>query len=136
MNGTVLTVLIALALILVEGLFVAAEIALVSLREGQAKTMAESGRRGQAVARLLVDPNRFLASLQIGDTSTARLCSAFGAVTLSESAKDALIRNGVGQTLSGVIGIVGVTLLISFVTLIVGELAPKRLGLQRPAGAA
>jgi putative hemolysin len=136
MNGTVLNVCIVLALIVVEGLFVAAEISLVSLREGQAKSMAESGRRGQAVARLLADPNRFLASVQIGVTSTALLSSAFGAVTLSESAKDALIRNGVGETLAGVTGIVGVTLLISFVTLIVGELAPKRLGLQRPEGAA
>jgi putative hemolysin len=136
MNGTVLNVCIVLGLIVIEGLFVSAEIALVSLREGQAKTMAESGRRGQAVARLLVDPNRFLAAVQIGVTSTALLSSAFGAVTLSESAKDALIRNGVGETLSGVIGIVGVTLLISFVTLIVGELAPKRFGLQRPEGIA
>jgi putative hemolysin len=136
MNGTVLNVCIVLALIAVEGLFVAAEIALVSLREGQARSMAESGRRGQAVARLLADPNRFLASVQIGVTSTALLSSAFGAVTLSESAKGALIDNGVGQTLAGVIGIVGVTLLISFVTLIIGELAPKRFGLQRPEGTA
>ena len=48
MNGTVLNVCIVLALIAIEGLFVAAEIALVSLREGQARSMAESGRRGQA----------------------------------------------------------------------------------------
>ncbi len=136
MNGTVLNVCIVLALIVVEGLFVAAEIALVSLREGQARAMADSGRRGQAVARLLADPNRFLASVQIGVTSTALLSSAFGAVTLSESAKTTLIRHGVGDTLAGVVGIVGVTLLISFVTLIVGELAPKRLALQRPEGAA
>ena len=136
MNGTVLNICIVLGLIMIEGLFVGAEIALVSLREGQARAMAESGRRGQAVARLLADPNRFLAAVQIGVTSTALLSSAFGAVTLSESAKQALVRNGVGETLSGVIGIVGVTLLISFVTLIVGELAPKRLGLQRPEGTA
>lgn len=136
MNGTVLNVLIVLLLIFVEGLFVAAEIALVSLREGQAKAMAESGRRGQAVARLLDDPNRFLASVQIGVTSTALLSSAFGAVTLSESAKNALISHGVGKTISGAVGIVGVTLLISFVTLVIGELAPKRLALQRPEGAA
>ncbi len=134
MNGTVLNVCIVLGLIIVEGLFVGAEIALVSLREGQAKSMAESGRRGQAVARLLADPNRFLAAVQIGVTSTALLSSAFGAVTLSESAKDALIGNGVGETLAGVIGIVGVTLLISFVTLIIGELAPKRLGAAAPGG--
>ena len=121
MNSTGLNIAIVLALIVVEGLFVAAEIALVSLREGQAKALAESGRRGQAVARLLADPNRFLAAVQIGVTSTALLSSAFGAVTLSESAKRALIRHGTGDTLAGVVGIVGVTLLISFVTLILGE---------------
>ena len=136
MNGTVLNVCIVLALILVEALFVASEIALVSLREGQAKAMAEQGRRGEAVSRLLSDPNRFLAAVQIGVTSTALLSSAFGAVTLSEEAKDSLIDHGMSQGLAGVIGIVGVTLLISFVTLVIGELVPKRLALQRPEGAA
>jgi putative hemolysin len=136
MNSTGLNIAIVLGLIIVEGLFVGAEIALVSLREGQAKALAESGRRGQAVARLLADPNRFLAAVQIGVTSTALLSSAFGAVTLSESAKQALIRQGMSQTLAGVIGIVGVTLLISFVTLILGELVPKRMALQRPESAA
>jgi putative hemolysin len=136
MNGTLLNVGIVLALILIEALFVAAEIALVSLREGQTRALAESGRRGQAVARLLSDPNRFLAAVQIGVTSTALLSSAFGAVTLSEAAKRALIEHGMAQTLAGVVGIVGVTLLISLVTLILGELVPKRLALQRPERAA
>jgi putative hemolysin len=136
MNGTVLNVLIVLALILIEGLFVAAEIALVSLREGQAKQLAESGRRGAAVARLVEDPNRFLAAVQIGVTSTALLSSAFGAVTLSDAAKKALIAHGVGKTPASVLGIVGVTLLISLVTLVLGELVPKRLALQRPEAAA
>ncbi|MGI8667802.1 MAG: hemolysin family protein [Jatrophihabitans sp.] len=136
MNGTLLNVCIVLALILIEGLFVAAEIALVSLREGQARAMAEAGRRGEAVARLLADPNRFLAAVQIGVTSTALLSSAFGAVTLSEAAKKSLISHGMGDTLAGAIGIIGVTLVISFVTLVIGELVPKRLALQRPDGAA
>ena len=136
MNSTALNIGIVLALILIEALFVAAEIALVSLREGQARSMAEGGRRGQSVAKLLADPNRFLASVQIGVTSTALLSSAFGAVTLSETAKDSLIRAGVGETLAGVVGILGVTMIITFVTLVIGELAPKRLALQRPEGAA
>jgi putative hemolysin len=136
MNSIVLNICIVLGLIMIEGLFVGAEIALVSLREGQAKAMADAGRRGQAVTRLLADPNRFLAAVQIGVTSTALLSSAFGAVTLSESAKDALVRLGVGETLSRVIGIVGITMVISFLTLIIGELAPKRIGLQRPESTA
>ena len=129
-------VLIVLALIAVEGIFVAGEISLISLREGQVQAMAEHGKRGRAVARLVSNPNRFLATVQIGVTSTALLSSAFGAVTLSNSAKDALIKHGVGSGLASAVGIIGVTLIISFVTLVVGELAPKRLGLQRPEAAA
>ena len=131
MGHTLLDIGIVLLLIVVEGLFVAAEIALVSLREGQVRALAEAGRRGQAVARLTADPNRFLAAVQIGVTSTALLSSAFGAVTLSDTAKRWLIRSGWSEGLAGATGIIGVTLIISFVTLVVGELAPKRLALQR-----
>jgi putative hemolysin len=127
---------IVLLLIVVEGLFVAAEIALVSLREGQARARAETGRRGAAVAKLTSDPNRFLATVQIGVTSTALLSSAFGAVTISGEVKDWLVDRGWSSGLAGVTGVVGVTLIISFVTLVLGELAPKRLGLQRPAATA
>jgi putative hemolysin len=115
---TLLNVGIVLLLIIIEGVFVAAEMALVSLRESQVRALAETGRRGAAVARLVSNPNRFLSAVQIGVTSTALLSSAFGAVTLSEEAKRALVRH------------------ISFVTLVVGELAPKRLALQRAEKAA
>ena len=132
MSTTLIYVAIVLGLIIIEGIFVGAEIALVSLREGQVRAMAEGGHRGAAVARLAQDPNRFLATVQIGVTSTALLSSAFGAVTLSETAKKALIARGMGEGLAGATGVIGVTLIISFVTLVIGELAPKRLGLQRP----
>ena len=133
---TLVNVGIVLLLIVVEGLFVAVEIALVSLREGQVRALANQGRRGAAVARLAADPNRWLAAAQVGVTLTALLSSAFGAITLSEEARDTLVRQGLGDTLAGFIGVVGVTLLISFVTLVIGELAPKRLGLQRPEAVA
>jgi putative hemolysin len=136
MNSLPLNIAIVLVLILIEGVFVAAEIALVSLREGQVRAMAERGRRGAAVARLVRDPNRFLAAVQIGVTSTALLSSAYGAVTLSDSAKQALIRNGTSKGLAAAIGIIGVTLAIAFVTLVLGELVPKRLALQRTEAAA
>jgi putative hemolysin len=136
MNSTLINITIVLALIVLEGLFVASEISLISLREGQVRAMAERGRRGQAVARLIKDPNRFLATVQIGVTLTALLSSAFGAVTLSDQAKDGLVHLGMAAGPAGVIGFIGVTLIISFVTLVVGELVPKRLGLQRPEATA
>ncbi|MDT4892704.1 MAG: magnesium and cobalt exporter, family [Pseudonocardiales bacterium] len=136
MSSTFVNIGIVLLLIVIEGVFVAAEIALISLREGQVRALAERGRRGAAVGKLTSDPNRFLAAVQIGVTSTALLSSAFGAVTLSEDAKRALIRHGLSDGLAGAMGIIGVTLIISFVTLVIGELAPKRLGLQRAESAA
>ena len=78
MGTTLLYIGIVLLLILVEGLFVAAEIALVSLRESQVRALAETGRRGKIVARLVADPNRFLAAVQIGVTSTALLSAGGG----------------------------------------------------------
>jgi putative hemolysin len=130
------SILVVLALILVEALFVASEIALVSLREVQIETMAQQGRRGQVVAKLVRDQNRWLATVQIGVTLTALLSSAYGAITLSEHAKRGLISAGLGTGLAGFVGVVGVTLVITFVTLVIGELAPKRLALQRPESTA
>jgi putative hemolysin len=134
--STLIYIAVVLFLVLIEGCFVAAEIALVSLREGQVRALAAEGRRGAAVARLVSDPNRFLASVQIGVTLTALLSSAFGAVTLSGEAKRVLVAHGVSSGLASVIGVIGVTLVISFLTLVVGELAPKRLALQRAEGTA
>jgi putative hemolysin len=124
-------VAIVIALILVEALFVAAELALVSLRETQVRALAERGRRGQRVARLVADPNRFLAAVQLGVTLTALLSSAFGAVTLSKQAGNGLQHAGLSKGFADVLGFLGVTLLITFTTLVVGELVPKRLALQR-----
>jgi putative hemolysin len=137
MTGTLASAAIVLALIVIEALFVASELALVSLRESQVRRLAGHGRRGAAVARLVSDPNRFLAVVQIGVTLTALLSSAYGAITLSETAKKALIKHaGLSEGLAGFVGVVGVTLIISYVTLVIGELAPKRLALQRAEGVA
>ncbi|HVS68517.1 MAG TPA: hemolysin family protein [Mycobacteriales bacterium] len=131
-----LSLVVVLLLILVEAVFVASEMALVTLREGQVTTLASKGRRGERLASLVSDPNRFLSAVQIGVTTTALLSSAFGAVTLSHSLSDELRSAGMGKGLADVVGFLGVTLLIAYVTLVVGELAPKRLALQRAAGTA
>jgi putative hemolysin len=137
MTGTLASAAIVLALIVIEALFVASELALVSLRDSQVRRLAERGRRGAAVAKLVSDPNRFLAVVQIGVTLTALLSSAYGAVTLSGTAKDALVEHaGMSEGLAGFVGVVGVTLIISYVTLVIGELAPKRLALQNAEGVA
>jgi putative hemolysin len=126
-----ISIAVVAALILIEALFAGSEMALVTLREGQVKQLAEDSRRGAHVARLTSDPNRFLSAVQIGVTTTALLSSAFGAVTLSESMSRGLQQLGMTKGLAGVVGFLIVTLIISYVTLVVGELAPKRIALQR-----
>ena len=126
-----LSVVVVLVLVLIEAIFAASEMALVSLREGQINALAEQGRRGQRVAALISNPNRFLSAVQIGVTTTALLSSAFGAVTLSQSMGRALRSLGMSRRPSEVLGFLIVTLVIAYVTLVVGELAPKRIALQR-----
>jgi putative hemolysin len=126
-----INVAIVLCLILVEALFVASEMALVSLRESQVNAIAERSGKGARVKHLVADPNRFLSAVQLGTTLTALLSSAFGEVTLVDSATKGLQDAGLNHTTAEIISFAGVLLAITYLTLVVGELAPKRMALQR-----
>src|SRR3954462_2229930 len=85
--------------VLIGGAFSGAEIALVSLRESQVRAMAESGRRGQGVQRLLSAPNRFLAAVQVGVPLAGFFSAAFGASTLSAPLARWLVAQGLSEGL-------------------------------------
>jgi putative hemolysin len=123
-------VIIVLVIVLIGGFFAAAEMALVSLRDGQVRALSKRGRRGQRAARLAQDPNRFLSAVQIGVTLATLLSGAYGAATLAAKLRAALIHD-MSAGLASVLSIAIVTLGISFCTLVFGELAPKRIALQR-----
>jgi putative hemolysin len=129
-NGVGLDILIVLAIVVVGGFFAAAEMALVSLREGQVRALARRGKRGQRAARLAQDPNRFLSAVQIGVTVATLLSGALGAATLASHLKSELAHY-LSPAVASVAAVAGVTLAISFFTLVFGELAPKRIALQR-----
>ncbi len=130
-NGVVWDILLVLAVVLIGGFFAGAEMALVSLREGQVRALGKRGKRGQRTARLAQDPNRFLSSVQIGVTLATLLSGAFGAALLSNKLGAELTRAGLPHAAAVPLSLVAVTLAISFFTLVFGELAPKRLALQR-----
>ena len=134
MNDIWLNVAMVFVFVMIGGLFAGAEIALVSLREGQVKALAASGRRGRAVQKLLEDPNRFLAAVQVGVTVAGFFSAAFGASTLAAPVADWLVGLGLQEGLAGTLALVLVTIAISYVSLVVGELTPKRLALQRSEG--
>jgi putative hemolysin len=135
-TDTLVNLLVVLAFTLVGGTFAAAEIAIVSLRESQVSALAERGRRGQRVKRLREDPNRFLAAVQVGVTLAGFLSSAFGASRLAPPLAERLADAGMSEGLADAVAFVAVVLLITYVSLVLGELVPKRLGLQRAEGTA
>lgn len=118
-------------LIVLNAIFAGSEIALISLREGQLESLERRSGTGRLLARLARDPNRFLSTIQIGITLAGFLASAFAAVTLAEPLVPVLDFLG---TAAEPVAVVLVTAVLTFVTLVVGELAPKRVAMQRAEG--
>ncbi|MDQ1619176.1 MAG: magnesium and cobalt exporter, family [Actinomycetota bacterium] len=131
MNPTLANALLVLCFLLVGAFFAGSEIALVSLREGQVKSLATRGRRGQKVAELHADPNRFLAAVQIGVTLAGFLSAAFGASAFADDLAPVLERRGMSQGAAYWVAFIVVTLVITYLSLVISELAPKRIALQR-----
>ncbi|MGI8697051.1 MAG: hemolysin family protein [Mycobacteriales bacterium] len=131
MTGVLLSVGLVLLLVMVGGVFAGAEMALVSLRDTQLGALARSGPRGQRVAALASNPNRFLAAVQIGVTLCGFMSAAFGEATLAGRLRPVLEGWGVSGGLADVLAIIIITLIVSYFALVLGELAPKRLALQR-----
>ncbi|GAA4874449.1 hemolysin family protein [Actinomycetospora straminea] len=123
---------LVLLFVLIGGFFAAAEIALVSLRSGQVSALAESGARGRAVARLRGDSNRFLSAVQIGVTFTGFFASSYGGATLAGRLEPGLEGIGLPVALAATVALVIVTAFVSYLSLVAGELVPKRLALQKP----
>jgi putative hemolysin len=136
MTSAVLNILLILLLVIIGGLFVAAEFALVSLRESQVRQIAHRGRRGQLVAKLTSNPNLFLSAVQVGVTLSGFLAAAFGADRLSGDLAPLLERLGLSAGVADTISLVLITIVISYVSIVIGELTAKRLALQRAEGVA
>lgn len=135
-QDTWLTLALVLLFILVGGVFAGTEIALVSLRESQVGRLAKQGRRGARVAAVARDPNRFLAAVQIGVTVAGFFSAAYGAATLAPDFAPVLERTGLPEVAAQNLALVLLTLFIAYLSLVLGELVPKRFALQRSAAVA
>ena len=130
-GGLIAALFTIAGLILLGSLFVAAEIALISLRESQIRQLATKGKRGKRVALLSENPNRFLAAVQVGITLCGFLSAALGAEKLGDYVIPWLESLGVNDSLSSITSLIGVTIIIAYFSLVFGELVPKRLALFR-----
>jgi putative hemolysin len=132
MSSLWFNVLVVVVLVLLGGFFVAAELAIVSLRESQVDRLEqEGGRRGKVLADLSRHPNRFLAACQVGVTLTGFISAAFGEAQIAPFVEPVLVEHGVNPAVANVVVLIVVTSLIAYFALVVGELVPKRIALQR-----
>src|SRR5215211_2659272 len=118
MQGPWAEIGLVLVLVVVNAAFAGSEVALISLREGQLRRLEAEGGRGRLVARLARDPNQFLSTVQIGITLAGPLVEPLS--FLGGAAEPAAV--------------VVITIVLTYVSLVLGELAPKRIALQRPEG--
>ncbi|MFQ3550205.1 MAG: CNNM domain-containing protein, partial [Armatimonadota bacterium] len=126
-----LQLLLIFVLILLNGFFAAAEIALVSVRRTRIKQLVEEGNsRAITVQNLIEKPTRFMATVQIGVTLVGFLASAFAAVNIADGPAKWLISLGFSEAFAYNIAVVFITVIVGSATLVAGEIAPKSLAMQ------
>lgn len=128
--------LLQLVLIAVNALFAATEIAIISLNETKVRRMAEGGdRKAAKMLRMVTEPTGFLSTIQICITLAGFLGSAFAADNFSDKLVNWLINDcevsGVSPSALDTISVIIITLVLSYFTLVLGELVPKRIAMKR-----
>ncbi len=124
---------IVFALVLLNGCFALSELAIVSARRPRLRAMAEEGRAGaRAALALAEDPGRFLSTVQIGITLVGVVAGAFSGATLGDALGDWLAGIGLPVGLAETLGVGLVIAFVTYLSIVVGELVPKRFALRRP----
>ncbi|SMC80987.1 putative hemolysin [Rhizobium sp. RU36D] len=130
-------ILIVVFLTVVNGVLAMSEMAIVSSRPARLKVLAEQGNRGAAVAiSLSEEPGRFLSTVQIGITLVGVLSGAFSGATLGLRLTQWLETQGLSDGVADALGVGSVVVLITYLSLIVGELVPKQIALRNPEAVA
>ena len=130
MSGAVFELGLIVVLILLNGVFSATEIALVTIRRSRIQQLIDEGHKpALRVQRLKANPGRFLAVIQIGINFLGFLASAFAAVSLVDGMADWLAQFGPLEDAASALALIVVTGLLTIFTIIFGELVPKQIGL-------
>ncbi|MGZ3450207.1 MAG: hemolysin family protein [Polyangiales bacterium] len=124
-------VAVIVALTLANGFFAGAEIAMLAVRRGRLAERADEGSRGARLAlNLRAQPERFLATVQVGITLIGATAAAFGGATIASELRDPLIHLGVSPELATKLALGIVVLAVSSLSIVLGELVPKSLALR------
>lgn len=129
-SSILLEVLFIMVLVLINAFFAASEMAIVSLNRNKINCLAEEGNvKAKYLLKFLNEPSKFLATIQVGITFAGFLASASAATNISKHLSSALNKFSIPG--SDEISVVVITVLLSYVTLVFGELFPKRIALQK-----
>ncbi len=132
MKQVLIEIVVILLLLVVNGVFAMTEIAIVTARKARLRQLANGGNaRAKLALALAESPNRFLSTVQIGITLVGILAGAFGGATIAEEIAKALAASRAGAY-SDAIGLGVVVVAITYLSLVLGELVPKRIGLGNP----
>lgn len=129
-------ILVILALIVLNGVLAMSELAIVSARPARLKPLEAKSRGARMALRLAEHPGRFLSTVQIGITAVGVLSGALSGATLGLRLQQWLQAQGVGADWASTLGVGGVVVAITYVSLIVGELVPKQMALRNAEGVA
>ena len=129
----IVEILIVIILTLVNGLLAMSELSVVSSRPARLKVLQAEGNKGATVAlKLQEDPGKFLSSVQIGITLVGVLSGAFSGATLGDRLGQGLVGAGVDPGIAMPLGVGVVVIIITYLSLIIGELVPKQIALRDP----
>jgi putative hemolysin len=133
MDDWLLEILVLFALVLMNGFLSLAEFAIVQSRRTRLRQLADGGSRGATAALKLAEtPDRFLSTVQIGITLVGILAGAFGGATLTSQLAGRLDAVPALAPYSNALALTVIVVLLSYITLVLGELAPKQLALGQP----
>ncbi len=131
MTAISVEILLVVFLVALNGIFALSEMAIVAARKSRLKQMADAGdARARAAFALAENPNRFLSTVQIGITLVGILAGAFGGATIAEQIAARLQNLGIAAAYSEAFALIAVVAAITFLSLVFGELVPKRIALN------
>lgn len=134
-SGLLLQIAFLLVLVGINAFFAASEIAIISLNDNKVRKMADEGhKKARLLEDLISEPSRFLATIQVGITLSGLLASAFAAESFADRLTGWVRSSGLllNESLVKTVSLVVITLLLSYLTLVFGELVPKRVAMQKP----
>lgn len=134
-SSLIVQLFLLFALIGINAFFASSEIAIISLNDKKIKKMAEEGhKKAKLLESLISEPSRFLATIQVGVTLSGLLASAFAAESFADRLTSVVVSSGlpVDESVIKVLCVTLITIVLAYFQLVLGELVPKRVAMQKP----